>query len=477
MLQGRLKCSIVVKDWNFLESGRLVSRYPLLTDINLLSSWENASRGRTNDNVEGQAVVLSCRNLSIRIGSGGLPPFDPCCGMGEQHAHREALDRGLRMLAQAYPRLLRLSLVDRVRATLSQGVTTEDPWSDGETTGSKSVSEERATPKGKRPEWKGECLTAADLNDGAHLPEEDTRSEVDNGEASEEDDFPIHDEDVEGIDILAQGCSEIQDLEVRQCTDRTLEAVSHFMNLQILKLVGCSPGFYYGTFSDVGLKAVAGNCHRILDLHLEGCTVGYPGLAAIASSCPLLSSLSLGGKDMKSGWLSAIPLFPSLHQFRLEGLRNIVKENGAVRAMGYCSSLRKLELHLCDVRPIPSFAALMSVCQEAKEVAFKDCWGLDDATLASIIACRSLASISVEGCSLVTTGGLEKVVLASKELQTLRVKYCASVTDGQMSSVLSEQLFGLRELKWQPDNQKSILEGLLGTGVGSKGRWLLGKAA
>ena len=470
-----MKCSIVVKDWIFLESGRLVSRFPQLTDISLLSSWENASWGRTNDKVTGQAVVLSCRNLSIRIGSGGLPPFDPCCGMGEQHPHRAALDRGLRMLAQAYPQLVRLSLVDRVRAPLGQGGSTDDCWSDGESARSKCASEERMTPKGKRPEWKGECHTGADLRDGAHPGEEDAQSEVDDGEASEEDGFPVHDEDLEGIDILAQGCSEIQDLDVRQCTDQTLEAVSHFMNLQILKLVGCSPGFYYGTFSDVGLKAVAGNCHRILDLHLEGCTVGFPGLAAIASSCPLLSSLSVGGKDMKAGWLSAIPLFPSLHEFRLEGVKNIVKENGALRAMGHCGSLCKLELHLCDVRPLQSFAALMSVCQEAKEVAFKDCWGLDDATLASISACRSLAAISVEGCSLVTTGGLERVVLASRELQTLCVKYCASVTDGQMSSVLSEQLFGLRELKWQPDNQKSVLENLVGTGVGSKGRRLLGR--
>lgn len=46
-----------------------------------------------------------------------------------------------------------------------------------------------------------------------------------------------------------------------------------------------------------------------------------------------------------------------------------------------------------------------------------------------------------------------------------------------MSNQLSDKIFGLKELKWQPEMQKFYLDNLKEAGVGEKGRWLLGGAS
>lgn len=77
--------------------------------------------------------------------------------------------------------------------------------------------------------------------------------------------------------------------------------------------------------------------------------------------------------------------------------------------------------------------------------------------------------ISLEGCSLLTTGGLELVVLSWKELQRLRVVSCNNIKDSEVTPALSTLFSVLKELKWRPDSRSLLASNLEGTGVGRKG--------
>lgn len=77
--------------------------------------------------------------------------------------------------------------------------------------------------------------------------------------------------------------------------------------------------------------------------------------------------------------------------------------------------------------------------------------------------------LSLEGCSLLTTAGLESVVLSWKELQRLRIVSCNNIKDSEVTPALASLFSVLKELKWRPDSRSLLAAGLAGTGVGKKG--------
>lgn len=77
--------------------------------------------------------------------------------------------------------------------------------------------------------------------------------------------------------------------------------------------------------------------------------------------------------------------------------------------------------------------------------------------------------ISLEGCSLLTTGGLESVLLCWKELQELRVVSCNNISDSDITPALASLFSVLKELTWRPNSRALLSSSLAGTGVGMKG--------
>lgn len=83
--------------------------------------------------------------------------------------------------------------------------------------------------------------------------------------------------------------------------------------------------------------------------------------------------------------------------------------------------------------------------------------------------------LAVEGCSLLTTGGLESSVLLWGDLERLRVVSCNKVRDDEVTPALSSLFALLKELQWRPDSRSALAHSLAGTGMGKKGgrflRW------
>lgn len=82
---------------------------------------------------------------------------------------------------------------------------------------------------------------------------------------------------------------------------------------------------------------------------------------------------------------------------------------------------------------------------------------------------RRVKFLSLEGCSLLTTVGLESVVLSWKELECLRVVACNNIQDDEVSVALSSLFSILKEFKWQPDSRSALASSLAGTGMRTKG--------
>ncbi|PON51027.1 F-box domain containing protein [Parasponia andersonii] len=99
-LQDRLVRSLKVLDWGFLQSGRLTSRFPNLTHVDLLSGSLISTRNSD--------ILLNHRMFSVQIGS----RFS-----SEAHAFQthllppEVIDRGLQELANGCPNLRKVAVI------------------------------------------------------------------------------------------------------------------------------------------------------------------------------------------------------------------------------------------------------------------------------------------------------------------------------------------------------------------------------
>ncbi|KAK4385136.1 F-box protein [Sesamum angolense] len=97
-------------------------------------------------------------------------------------------------------------------------------------------------------------------------------------------------------------------------------------------------------------------------------------------------------------------------------------------------------------------------------------------TRAMAIPCRRVRFLSLEGCSLLTTHGLESVIISWNELQTLEVKSCNNIKDTEANPTLSTVFSALKDLKWKPDSKSQLSSNLEGTGMGKRGSKFLKKS-
>lgn len=82
---------------------------------------------------------------------------------------------------------------------------------------------------------------------------------------------------------------------------------------------------------------------------------------------------------------------------------------------------------------------------------------------------RRVKLLYLEHCSLLTTGGLESVLLSWKGLQRLMVVSCSKIKDSEVTPELASLFSVLKELKWRPDTRSLLSADLEGIGMWRKG--------
>ncbi|KAM0935587.1 putative leucine-rich repeat domain superfamily, F-box-like domain superfamily [Dioscorea sansibarensis] len=273
-----------------------------------------------------------------------------------------------------------------------------------------------------------------------------------------------------GLMSLAERCTTLQELELHRCTDVALRPISAFTNLQILKLVGSIEGLYRGPgVTDVGLTILAHGCKRLVKLELARCEGSYDGISAVGRCCFMLEELTLTDHRMDAGWLAGLSFCGNLKTLRLQGCRSIDADPGPAEHLGTCPAIERLQLQRCQLRDKRSLSALYMVCEAVREIMFQNCWGLDNDLFGIASICRRVKFLCLEGCSLLTTEGLESVVLSWNDLQSLAVVSCNNIKDEVVSPAMSSLFSVLKDLKWRPDSKSVLATSLAGTGMGKKG--------
>eukprot|EP00249_Psilotum_nudum_P018236 c26706_g1_i1 orf=969-2600(+) len=467
-LHSQLRQSIKVREWSFVESGRLPARFPNLTDVDLTAASISPPKN--------SPVVFTHQFLTIQLGTDAYDTVSIERFIEDQQLSPSALDKGLRILADGCPGLQRLSVVDVRRATYNrnsfrraESLTFDKAnklWD--ESSLNSAIEGKNVGKMGK------DGVTKLDMDSrheskiaDSHLSEAAGRD----GDITKlrQSMQTLHLTSEQGLAYIAIKCPTLQELELRQCTDETLSAISACQHLQILRLVGTITGFYHCTFTDIGLTILARNCNRLVKLELSGCEASYDGIAAIGQCCLMLEELTLSNQGFYEGWIAALSFCRCLKTLRLENCKQIDPIPGPTEHLGHCEALEHLQLVRCDLRDRVGFTALMLVCMPIKELEIQDCWGLDDDTFSIASNCRRVKHLSLEGCSLLTTAGLENVVLSWKDLQSLLVVYCNRIKDFEVTTALGLLFSTLKELKWRPDSKSFLALSLAGTGVGQKG--------
>ncbi|URD96063.1 F-box protein [Musa troglodytarum] len=380
-LVGRLRHSLSLLDWSFLDCGRLFFRFPDLAELDLVpgsfaSPSSVAATGR---------VLLSWGPFSVTVDTYADSPVGECYFL-----EPDVIDRGLETVARSCPGLRKLSFV---------------------------ASDSEA-----------------------------------------------------GLMAIAGGCDTMQELELHRCSDLALRPIFAFKNLQILRLVGSVDGLYCGPrVTDIGLTILAHGCKRLVKLELSGCEGSYDGISAVGRCCMMLEELTISDHRMDDGWLAALSFCGNLKTLRMQSCRRIDADPGPSEHLGTCPAIETLQMQRCQLRDKRSLQALFMVCEAVRDVVFENCWGLDNNMFALVSICRRVKFLSLEGCSLVTTEGLESVVLSWMDLQKLTVISCNNIKDGEVSAALSSLFSVLKELKWRPDSKSVLATGLAGTGMGKKG--------
>ncbi|KAH7424600.1 hypothetical protein KP509_11G015100 [Ceratopteris richardii] len=438
-LHGMLKTSIRVKEWQFLESGRMMKRFPNLTDVDLSGAWLS-SRSKPN-------MILFTHNfITINLGANAYDRDSIERYIEDQQVSPSSLDKGLKLLADNCPGLQRLCLIDVRRPTYNDNFFSR-----------RDVSKEN----GISPELNDQY---AQMEGKLNCKNVDEKSNRQVSWKQKVDVSPSG-----GLTYLAQKCPTLQELVLNQCTDESLYAISACKNLQILRLVGTVSGFYYCSFTDIGLTILAKGCTRLVKLELSGCEASYDGISAIGQCCFMLEELTLSHQGFYEGWIGALHFCNCLKTLRLESCKQIDPIPGPPEHLQCCPTLQVLELVRCNLRDKAGFSALASVAASVKELYFQDCWGLDDETFKLLETCRQVRILSLEGCGLLTTAGLEALVMNWKDLHTLRVVYCNNIKDAEISPALALTFSTFQELKWRPDTKSLLADSLLGTGIGQIG--------
>ncbi|KAF2315394.1 hypothetical protein GH714_039105 [Hevea brasiliensis] len=272
-----------------------------------------------------------------------------------------------------------------------------------------------------------------------------------------------------GLLSISNECETLQELELHCCGDLSLKGISSCRNLQVVKLIGCIDGFYNSVVSDIGLTILAQGCRRLVKLELCGCEGSYDGIKAIGQCCQMLEELTFFDHRMDGGWLAALSFCGNLKTLRLQSCKSIDSDPGPDEHLGSCPTLEELHLQQCQMRDKPGVKALFLVCEAVREIVLQNCWGLEDDVFGFASLCRRVKLVSLEGCSLLTTGGLEAVIVNWKELQRLRVNSSNKIKDSEVSPALASLFSVLKELKWRPDSRSLLSSSLAGTGVGNKG--------
>ncbi|XAR63219.1 hypothetical protein NMG60_11023082 [Bertholletia excelsa] len=343
-LCGRLVSSIKLSDWDFLESGRLIYRFPNLTDINIVRACVRSSLN--------SGILVTHRFLSVQLDSylqGGW-------FLRKQDILDSSLiDRGVGILAEGCPNLRRLVLIGASAKGLS------------------CVAEECLILQELELHYCPD-LTLKAISGCQNLQILKLIGRVDGFYDSVISDI--------GLTIVAQGCKRLLKLELAGCEG----------SYDGIKAIGqCCQMLEELTLFD---HRMDGSCPTLEELHVQRCQMrDKQGVRALFIVCEAVRELILEDCwGLEDSVFSASSICRRIRFLSLEGC-SILTAEGLDAVVPSWKELQRLKVVSCnnikDSEITPSLASLFSVLKELK-------WRPDS---------RSLLSSGLAGTGLEMKGG------------------------------------------------------------------------
>ncbi|CAN0891537.1 F-box protein At5g07670 [Linum grandiflorum] len=285
-LQGRLVRSLTVLDWEFIESGRFISRFPNLTHVDLINGCVGVV-GRLDS-----SVCLSHKLISTHLDSGVsnlLPNWRLC---EDNLLPVEIVDGGLRVLANGCPNLRRLAVIGASELGILT-VAEECPTL-------QELELHRCNDNTLRGIAACSNLQILKLVGNVYGLYSSLVSDL-------------------GLTILAQGCKRLVKLE----------------------LSGCEGGFD-------GIKAIGQCCQMLEELTLcdHGMNDGWLVALPFCENLKTLRLLSCKRIDTVSGLDESFGCCPALERLHLERCR-LREKNGVGGLFKVCETVREISVRNC----------------------------------------------------------------------------------------------------------------------------------
>lgn len=344
-LHGRLVQSVKLVDWDFLESGRLIRRFPNLTDIDLVRACVRLPNN--------SAIWLSHKFLSIQLDSRFLSDGFVS---GDDLLPPDVIDEGLRIVAEGCPNLRKLVLIGASEKGLSSVAT--------------------------------ECLTLQELE--LHYCTDLSLRGISGcqnlqilkliGSVRELYNSVISDI---GLTILAQGCRRLVKLELCGCEGSYdgIKAIGQCCQM-LEELTLCDHRM------DGGWLSALSFCGNLKTLKLQSCKSidASPGSDQHLGSCPTLETLHLQWCQMrdKQSTRALFLVCEAVREIVLQDCWGLEDETFGIATI--CRRLKSLSLEGCSLLTVEGLDSVVHSWKELQRLRVVSCNNIKDSEVTPALA-------------------------------------------------------------------------------------------
>ncbi|KAM7476297.1 hypothetical protein LguiB_023540 [Lonicera macranthoides] len=331
-ISGRLVRSIKVLDWEFLESGRLVYRFPNLNEVDVVRACISSPRN--------SGIMLSNKYVEVHLCSQFM---DGGFIRKQDLLESDVIDKGVSVLAQGCPNMRKLGL---------NGVTEK---------GLSCVAEECRTLQELElhgcTDW---ALTGVTRSENLQILKLIGR--VDGFYDSVITDI--------GLTILAQGCRRLVKLELVGCEGSYdgIKAIGQCCQM-LEELTLCDHRL------DGGWLAALSYCGNLKTLKLQSCKIidSSPGPDEHLGSCPTLEELHLQRCQMRDmqGVRALFVVCQAVRELVLEDCWGL--DNNIFGTASICRRLRYLSLEGCSLLTMEGLESVVLSFKELKRLRVVSC--------------------------------------------------------------------------------------------------------
>ncbi|KAH7291650.1 hypothetical protein KP509_29G026300 [Ceratopteris richardii] len=236
----------------------------------------------------------------------------------------------------------------------------------------------------------------------------------------------------QGLISLTEACSSLIRLDLSRCVqvrDDDIMAISRISTLESLMLNGCTE------VSDAGLVLLAFNCRNLRSVSLKWCVgITDNAVLAIAAYCLKLEELDVSYTEITNASISAVCKLESLWKLNLAACSRV--DDQALRSLKSASrSLQTLDISRCPVITYEGVMELANGGLPLRSLMMSYCHIVVDPMLQSFGKFKNLRTVRFDACDM-STVELGLIGKYCMNLEELSLSKCKGIRDSGLSAAV-----------------------------------------